>query len=386
MSVRVLTMLHSFDTGGVERIALRLVRRWRRDGFDAPLWVGRPDGHMAGEFADVIHLGPPRSRWLARVAETAWMIAHMPEVIRRVRPDVIFCAGNTYAVVVCACKLMLGRRCPPVVAKISNDLDRADLPPLARWLYHRWTRVQGWLIDRVVVLSPALRGQAAERMGLALDQVAVVCDPVLDGRPLLPAQPSEGDGRRFIYVGRLAAQKNVDLLLRAFAQGRKPGDRLTVIGDGPLAGPLRARARLLGLDDAIVFAGHRTVTAAELRRHDVLVLSSDYEGMPAVLIEALAAGLAVISTASSPAVADLIGGLGTVTPVGDVSALATSLGGTLDAPREVALTAGLRPYRLADAAPAFQRLFAQAAQTVASTEVRGARWRLPRSTPFTEPR
>jgi hypothetical protein len=41
MSIRVLTFLHSFETGGVERTALRLVAQWQRDGVDAPLWVGR---------------------------------------------------------------------------------------------------------------------------------------------------------------------------------------------------------------------------------------------------------------------------------------------------------------------------------------------------------
>lgn len=384
LRLRVLTMLHSFDTGGVERIALRLVRRWRRDGVDAPLWVGRPDGRMAAEFADVTHLGPTRSHRLARVAETAWMIAHLPGVVRRVRPDVIFCAGNTYAVVVCALKLRLGRRCPPVVAKISNDLDRADLPLAVRWFYHRWVRAQGRLIDRVVVLAPALRHQAAERLGRAPGRVAIVCDPVLDDRPTLRDERPDGEGRRFVSVGRLAAQKNLGLLLRAFARGRRPDDRLTLIGDGPLAAPLKARAVALGVGEAVVFTGHRAISSAELRRHDVLLLSSDYEGLPAVLVEALAAGLAVVSTASSPAVVDLLDCVGTLVPVADVDALAAAISAPVPLPDRALLAARLRDYHLDAAAPAFELLFADAKQCAAATEARGRAWRHSRSTPLTE--
>ena len=52
--MRILTFLHSFEPGGVERIALRLVRAWRQDGADAPLLMGRSDGAMRAELADVL--------------------------------------------------------------------------------------------------------------------------------------------------------------------------------------------------------------------------------------------------------------------------------------------------------------------------------------------
>lgn len=157
--MRILTFLHSFELGGVERIALRLVRSWRENGADAPLFMGRVDGPMRGELADGLSYEVPRqplfgtARW-----ETIWMIATMPRTIRRLRPDLLFCAGNSYTVIAVAMRLMLGRRCPPIVAKISNDLDRPDMPWAVRKLYRVWLWVQGRFIDHFVGMEEPMRG------------------------------------------------------------------------------------------------------------------------------------------------------------------------------------------------------------------------------------
>jgi hypothetical protein len=130
--MRVLTFLHSFEAGGVERVALRLVRHWREIGVDAQLFVGRSDGALRDEVArDLRYYLPFQVPRGAAWFETWWMIVCLPRQIRRTRPDVLFCAGSTYSVVAIAMKLLLRGECPPVVAKISNDIARQDLP---RWM------------------------------------------------------------------------------------------------------------------------------------------------------------------------------------------------------------------------------------------------------------
>lgn len=94
--MKVLTYLHSFEPGGVERVALRLVRRWRALGLEAPLFMGRTDGLLRAELADgLAFTTPPQPRFGSAWWETLWMILHLPAEIRRERPDVIFCAGST---------------------------------------------------------------------------------------------------------------------------------------------------------------------------------------------------------------------------------------------------------------------------------------------------
>ena len=86
--MRILTFLHSFEPGGVERVALRLVARWRAMGVDAPLFMGRSDGALRDELAAALaYRVPPQPRFGSAWWETIWMIARLPAEIRRTAPD-----------------------------------------------------------------------------------------------------------------------------------------------------------------------------------------------------------------------------------------------------------------------------------------------------------
>ncbi|WP_437902835.1 glycosyltransferase [Sorangium sp. So ce327] len=132
-------------------------------------------------------------------------------------------------------------------------------------------------------------------------------------------------------VGRLSQVKNHALLLRAAAAaGILSGDadnaRLLLVGDGPEAAPLRALAEELGISDRVVFAGERHDVPGLLAASDVFVLSSKSEGLPLSMVEAMATGLPVVSTAVGgiPAlIAD--GETGFLVPSDDEGALAAKL-------------------------------------------------------------
>jgi glycosyltransferase involved in cell wall biosynthesis len=331
---RVLTFLHSFEPGGVERIALRLVRQWRAMGVDAPLFIGRLEGDMRADVgADLDILSPRVGGPSPARMETLWMIRTLPRVVRDLRPDVLFCAGNTYAVVAVALKLLLGRRCPPVVMKISNDLYRHDQPRWFRTVYGLWLKVQGRCLDHFVGMETPTRDEIREHLGVSDDRITIIPDPALSGsmierlRAIGDGGRPERAGRRFVSVGRLTAQKNIALLLRAFARGGGPGDTLTVIGDGPERGKLERLTRDLGLDGRVLFRGYAPEPADLLPSFDALLLSSNYEGVPAVVLEALAAGLPIVATDCSRSMAVLLshGVLGALVPVGDEPALAGAI-------------------------------------------------------------
>lgn len=328
MSVRILTFLHSFESGGVERMALRLVEQWQKADVDAPLWMGRKDGPMrAAHEGQVRYEAGPQTRLPVRHFETLWMILLLPGVIRRLRPDALFCAGNSYAIVAVAMKLLLGERCPPVVAKISNDLVRTDMPWPARMAYRLWLRIQGRFIDRFVGMAEPMRPELQAMLKVADARVSIVADPVLDRLLPLEQKAASPGGLRFISIGRLAPQKDQDLMLRAFALGAQPEDTLCLVGDGPLEPRLRALASALGIADRVTFAGHRTDTAALLGASDIFLLSSRYEGVPAVIVEALAAGLPVIATDCAVSMGALLqdGAFGINVPVGQTKPLADAI-------------------------------------------------------------
>ncbi len=99
-------------------------------------------------------------------------------------------------------------------------------------------------------------------------------------------------------VARLRAQKRHDLALRTLAELRRRGRdvQLCVVGDGPLADDLRQLAQDLSIEDIVVFAGDRRDAGRLLPAFDVSLLTSSYEGMPLAVLEALVAGVTVVST------------------------------------------------------------------------------------------
>lgn len=367
--MRVLTFLHSFEPGGVERIALRLVRQWRVHDVDAPLFMGRTDGDMVGDVgADLEFILPPNAGPGVAKMETLWMIRTLPRVVRGVRPDVLFCSGNTYAVVAVALKFLLGRDCPPILVKVSNDLDRQDQPRWFRFFYRLWLRTQGRYLDHFIGMETPMADEIAESLGVSADRITIIPDPALS-KPLIErlraerrAGRGEGAGRRFVCVGRLTAQKNIALMLRAFGRGARDDDTLTVIGDGIERAKLEGLARDLGIEGRVRFRGYVPEPASLLPLFDVLLLSSNYEGVPAVVLEALAAGLPIVATDCSRSMATLFGhgAMGDLVPVGDEQALADAIARARPSSQDQDLSlAQARRFTIEDAAEAYLRVMSR---------------------------
>jgi glycosyltransferase involved in cell wall biosynthesis len=147
-------------------------------------------------------------------------------------------------------------------------------------------------------------------------------DPSAYGR-----KPRGAFGKRAIFVGRLDPVKGALLLLEAFARVlRDHSDaRLTIVGDGPAREEAETRAESLGLGAAVTFAGYRTQSevAAYLEDSDMLILPSFAEGVPVVLMEAMASHIPVIASRVA-GVQELVedGVAGFTVPPGDVQTLA----------------------------------------------------------------
>ncbi len=132
----------------------------------------------------------------------------------------------------------------------------------------------------------------------------------------------------FVCVARFAPQKNHTLLLKAFAQGTAshPKARLVLVGEGVLRQQLEGQAKSLGLASQVDFLGLRTDIPDVLGAMDVFVLSSDYEGNPLSVMEAMAAGLPVVTTAAG-GVPDLLehGREGLIVQQGNVQGLSNAM-------------------------------------------------------------
>jgi len=186
----------------------------------------------------------------------------------------------------------------------------------------RWT-------DEVICVAKSDRDLALKE-GLALpDHVSVI----YNGIDLSRFEPRGREGRtdsRFIVgtVGRLHEQKGHVHLLETAALVRRvhPQVRFRIIGDGPLRQQLEAKARMRGVDDIVEFLGTRGDVPAQLRQFDLFVLPSLWEGLPYVLLEAMATGLPVVATdvdGVREVIADRTEGV--LVPSGNAQALATAV-------------------------------------------------------------
>ena len=142
---------------------------------------------------------------------------------------------------------------------------------------------------------------------------------------------------RVVSVGRLfGAQKDTSTLLRAIAELHKQDCpvQLLLVGDGPDRTKLEAQAKELGIAEYVHFLGWQANPYPYIRASQVLVLSSFFEGLPRVLIEALALGTPVVSTDCPSGPAEILenGAYGRLVPIGQPTAMAMAIKNTLDSP------------------------------------------------------
>lgn len=141
-----------------------------------------------------------------------------------------------------------------------------------------------------------------------------VADEVERQRIVDTYMPAREGVTTFVTVGRLSPEKNHARMLRAFADvhHEMPDTRLVIVGSGPLAPELRDIAAHHGLSRSVTFAGQQPNAAVLMSAADCMVMSSDYEGQPMVILEALILGIPVLTTAFGSARSALPEGTGLI--------------------------------------------------------------------------
>lgn len=222
----------------------------------------------------------------------------LPRLVRRFRPDACLCFFS----LPCGPLGWLLKRCwgiPYVIALRGGDVPGAE-PHLAR--FHQAMRPFRRAVLRgalaVVANSQGLRGMSerADPIPVAVIPNGVDCVRFSPA----PEAIKSGDTFRFLFVGRLNHQKNVPLLINALAKLHAEGFacKLAIVGDGPLLHELKGQALRVGVDPHVSWLGWlpREKIVEAYRQADCLINPSRYEGMPNVVLEAMACGLPVIAS------------------------------------------------------------------------------------------
>lgn len=327
--MRLLCVEHKDLFGGGQVALLNMLAEWQAQetGME-PLVVCSPHAAIAVHARALeipcmeIELGAiEKSRGAAwNMAQRAGPTRELLKILRAFRPAVVM-ANGAYSFLACA-----------IAAKLAR------VPTV--WYEHNTTlpdgRILGQLIREareIVVVSKAIRRQFVSAVPQGADKIHVIyngapTDAFRGGtdtaREVKQEFGWEETTRVVGTVSRLSPEKNVGLFLTAAQSITRamPGVKFLVAGDGPERGMLQTRFR----QGNVVFAGQRADVARLLQAFDVFVLSSDAEGFPLAIVEAMAAGRAIAATDAGgvrEALAD--SACGRIVPPRDADALASAV-------------------------------------------------------------
>lgn len=348
---QVTLLMRSLTGGGAERVMLNLALGLSRRGIRVDILATVP-GQCLPEDAppslkllplESLQLGPWSVNWQRPVFRTVVRCGALVQYLRRVQPPLLLSAMHYLnEIAILAVKAAGGKtRC--VVAEHTNltlesrcveQWQARFSPSLVRLLYP--------FADQVVAVSKGVATDLASVARLVLEEIQVLYNPVLSESLYQQAQDTishqwlQSDSPPVVMgMGRFVRQKNFGLLLQAFSllSIERPDVRLMLVGGGRDHVALEQMATELGIRDRVDFLDFVDNPAAYLKRARVLALSSSWEGLPTVLIEAMALGCPVVATDCPSGPAELLADRrGKLVPPGNPKAMAKALGHALEQP------------------------------------------------------
>jgi glycosyltransferase involved in cell wall biosynthesis len=333
-SKRLALLLPDMGGGGAERVALTLIKHFIANGYEVDLLLMRAGG-------DLLRSVPPQVRIIDLGAERIRdAIVPVAKYLAKVRPA---------AMQISMWPLTVGGIIAKLLSRSATRILVSDHAALSRqyanwgWWHRRLLRWSIWLFyplaDVRVVVAFATAKELSCLSGLPTTKFEVIYNPVeapKDGPTHLNLAGVWGDARvRILSVGRLTPEKNHNLLLEAFASLPFSRDaRLIILGEGILREELERRAKKLAINDLVAFPGFVPDPSPYYRSANLFVLSSDFEGYPLVLIEAMHCGLTIVSTACATGPEEILNGgeFGYLARCGDRSSLVNAIGAALNKP------------------------------------------------------
>jgi glycosyltransferase involved in cell wall biosynthesis len=245
-------------------------------------------------------------------------LTELRALLRRLRPDLVSTHSTKAGVLGRLAARSLGI---PVIFTAHGWAFAAGIPAPLVTIYSLFERLAAPLASRIITVSEFDRELAIARKVAASDKLVTIHNGMPDIAPELRANPSRSPVR-MAMIARFEPQKDHSTLLYALAGLRHEQWHLDLIGEGPLMPQARELSRRLGLGDRVQFWGERMDVAARLAEVQVALLITNWEGFPRSILEAMRAGLPVISS-SVGGVGESVrdGETGFTVPRGDIEAL-----------------------------------------------------------------
>lgn len=318
--MKILIVLPQLRTGGGQKLALDEAIGLMRLGTDVT----------------ILSLYPREDTVFTRLAEDAGisliflekqakkslkLFGEVKKVVKALAPDVIHTHLMALPYVLPAARATRAR-CFHTVHNIAEREATGMMRNFERWAYRH-------LHFTPIAISPYCRKTVAELYRIPEEKIPTVVNGIDTARfkVTIPYAHRAASPFTVVSTGRMEEQKRQDLMLDAFAEFHKqyPDSRLCLLGDGPLRPMLEAQIESLGLWDAVELPGIVSNVEEYLSRANLFLLTSDFEGLPLSVLEAMACGLPVVATKAGGTVDIVPPETGILTEMGDREALTHAL-------------------------------------------------------------
>jgi glycosyltransferase involved in cell wall biosynthesis len=322
--------VYCLDGGGAERALLNLARGYANQHYRVELVLFSATGAYMNQVPPNVHIFDLQSK------NSLDGLLKLIQYFRRRQPKCLISTMH-FANELCVLAKCLSGTSSTLIVNEQNTLSREIrgknrfkklvLPLAVRMLYPG--------ADRIVAVSEGAALDLAKTGKLSPQKVDVIHNPVIRDELFEQAKQSvshpwfaPGSPPVVLAIGRFVPQKDFPTLVRAFAKVCAVSNaRLVILGSRAEYEPIDELIQELGLQDSVATPGFTDNPYAYIARSAVFALSSLWEGLPTVLIEALALGIPVVSTDCEHGPSEILAGgkYGTLVPVGDSDALAKGI-------------------------------------------------------------
>lgn len=329
-------LLSRFENGGLERVQANLAPVFAQSGIDT--WL------VAGKFMQEAEAMLPANIPILELAPNGKLtfILNLYRQLRIHRPDVVMTTSNDVSCLVLMLRKLFFPKTKIICTQhLSISMPLKQATGIQKLKYVLILKAMQWLwgkADAVIAVSSALAEDVQKNVRLK-NSINTIYNPiVLPNYPALIEQPIiypwlDKNIPTFVFVGRLAKVKRVDLVLQAFKKvQQKQQCRLLIVGDGTEKAFILDFIRKNDLTDVCHLTGQQHNPLPWIKSADALVLSSDYEGFGNVIVEAMACGTQVIATDCPFGPAEILdnGRYGQLVPVDHSEALAEAMKKVID--------------------------------------------------------
>lgn len=333
---KIAIFLPALYGGGAERTMLSLARGIATRGYKVDLVLAQAEGPYMDSVPESVRLVDLGAGSIRNTSKTLSRLPALIRYLKSEKPDAMISA-LVQAGLIATWARKLARYKGRVIVNQQNTLSSwaTDSNSLYKKLSPRLVRYCFPWADSIIGVSQGVADDLVENIGLPADRVGVIYNPGITASMRQQVEASldhpwyqAGEPPVILAVGSLTPQKDFHTLLRAFAIVRKHRDaRLIILGEGEERGSLEALVRELQLDAHVSLPGFVANPYAHMSRASAFVLSSKWEGLPTVLVEALYCGIPLVATDCPSGPREILksGKIGHLIPMADPAVMADAI-------------------------------------------------------------